>query len=152
MPASQSLDQLAMYRSLLIFKAGNLDMVIGHRRRRSNWRWILRRTHYAAVHREYVVGDVDRTSVASDHVLVHLEASDAHQNPNHQERRREPGANHQGPSEDLQGQDRPGARLVEVHDTPCAGLPLRVFHQSGPGNDITRYNIQLMNRNICLPF
>lgn len=77
-------------------------MVIGHRRRRSDRRRVLRRAHFVADHREYVVDHVDSTGGASDHVLVRPEASGAHQNPDHQKRHRQPGADYQSPTEDLE--------------------------------------------------
>lgn len=77
-------------------------MVVGHRWCRSDRRRVLRRAHHGAIHRTYIVGHVDCANLASDHVLVYPQTPGAHQNPDNQERHRQPRANHQGPQEELQ--------------------------------------------------
>lgn len=121
--------------SLILPQASDLHVVVGHGRRRGDRRRVLRRAHYAAVHRAHVASYAGRAAVASDHVLVHSPTPGAHQDPGHRERHQQPGADHQEPQEELQGQDQFSARLAEVHDTTRTGLPVRILHQPGPGND-----------------
>lgn len=111
-------------------------MVVGHGRRRGDRRRVLRRPHHGAVHREHAASHAGRAAPASHHILGYPQTPGAHENPDHQERHRQPRADHQGPREELQGQNQFSARPAEVHDTTRTGLPVRVLHQSGPGNDI----------------
>lgn len=112
-------------------------MVIGHWRCWGDRRCVLRRAHHGVRYRAYVASHAGRATLAGNYFLGYSQTPSAHQNSDHQERYRQSRTDHQGSQEDLQGQDQYGARLAEVYDTTRAGLPVRILHQSGSGNDIS---------------